>query len=79
MKIPEAQVFPMLELQMERGVRRMPRPELNDSRARVAAAMAKLDPRCRMIRKPSEYSVRTSAAINAMVITEKVRADHRQE
>jgi nicotinate phosphoribosyltransferase len=79
MKLAEAQVLPMLEIQMERGVRKMPRPELNDSRARVAVAMAKLDPRCRMLRKPSEYSVRTSAAINAMVITEKVRADHRQD
>jgi len=45
----------------------------------VAAALAKLDPRHRMIRKPSEYPVRASAAINAMVITEKVRAEHRQE
>ena len=79
MKMPEARVLPMLEIQMERGMRKMPRPELNESRARVAAAIAKLDPRCRMIRKPSEYSVRTSAAINAMVITEKVRADHRQQ
>jgi len=79
MKLPEAQIVPMLEIQMEHGVRRTPRPELNDSRARVAEDLAKLDPRCRMIRKPSEYSVRTSAAINAMVITERVRADHRQD
>ncbi|MHB8383361.1 MAG: nicotinate phosphoribosyltransferase [Candidatus Binataceae bacterium] len=79
MKISPAQIIPMLETQMERGVRRMPRPELNDSRTRVAAALEKLDPRSRMLRKPSEYSVRTSAAINAMVISEKVRADHRQD
>lgn len=79
LKLPAAQVLPMLEIQMERGERRMPRPELNDSRARVANALAKLDPRHRMIRKPSEYPVRASAAINAMVITEKVRAEHRQE
>ena len=79
LKVPAAQVLPMLEVQMEHGVRKMPRPELNQSRARAAAALEKLDPRYRMIRKPVEYPVRQSAAINAMTISEKVRADHRQE
>lgn len=79
LKLPAAQVNPMLEVQMEHGVRKPPRPGLNDSRARAAAALAKLDRRHQQIRKPLEYSVRQSAAINATVISEKVRADRRQE
>jgi nicotinate phosphoribosyltransferase len=79
LKAPAAQVHPILEVQMERGITTMPRPELSESRARVAAALAKLDPRYRMIRRPAEYPVRQSAAINAMVISEKVRAERRQE
>ncbi|HVA80482.1 MAG TPA: hypothetical protein VNF29_06120, partial [Candidatus Binataceae bacterium] len=79
LKMPPAQVHPLLEVQMERGVCVMPRPGLAEIRARAAAGLAKLDPRQRMIRRPGEYPVRTSAAINAMTISEKVRAEHRQD
>ncbi|HUY25824.1 MAG TPA: nicotinate phosphoribosyltransferase [Candidatus Binataceae bacterium] len=79
LKTPPAQIHPLLEVQMERGVRVMPRPGLAEIRARTAAGLAKLDPRYRMLRRPSTYPVRQSAAINAMTITEKVRAEHRQD
>jgi nicotinate phosphoribosyltransferase len=78
LKAPPSQIKPILEVQMERGVRRLPRPALNEIRAWAAAAVARLDPRWRMLRKPVEYPVRNSAAIHAMIISEKVRADRRQ-
>ncbi len=69
----------MLETQMEAGRRKLPRPSLEDLRAQTHAEFERLDSRLKALRKPAEYPVRTTAALNAMIITEKLRAEQRQE
>jgi nicotinate phosphoribosyltransferase len=76
---PPAQVSEMLEAVMENGRRIIPRPTLAQARERAAAAMATLEPRYKSIKKPAEYPVRTTAAMNAMIISERLNAERRQQ
>ncbi len=76
---PPASVSPMLETQMESGRRVMPRPALEDLRARTAEDLRQLDARLKSLRKPPEFPVKTTAALNAMIIGEKLKAERRQE
>ncbi|HYB90087.1 MAG TPA: nicotinate phosphoribosyltransferase [Candidatus Binataceae bacterium] len=74
-----ADVVALLEVQLEDGKRRIPRPTLADARERVTSGLAKLDARIKAIRKPAEYPVRHSAALGAMIIDEKLHAETRQD
>ncbi len=74
-----AAIAELLALQFEAGKRILPRPALNDSRARFLQSLARLDPRYKSIRRPELYPVAVSAALNATTIGEKLRAEHRQE
>jgi nicotinate phosphoribosyltransferase len=76
---PAAEIVPMLETVMEEGRRVMPRPTLVQSRERALAGIRKLETRYKVLKKPSEYPVRTTAAMNAMIISEKLRAESRQQ
>jgi nicotinate phosphoribosyltransferase len=74
-----ARVIDLLESVMEDGRRVMPRPTLAESRERAIAGIANLDGRFKALKKPSEYPVRTTAAMNAMIISERLNAERRQE
>ncbi|MGO9454098.1 MAG: nicotinate phosphoribosyltransferase [Candidatus Binataceae bacterium] len=78
-RAPPASVTAMLETQMESGRRKLPRPTLDESRAKTIAEIQQLDARLKALRKPSDYPVRTTAALNAMLIGEKLRAEQRQD
>ena len=60
------------------GRRLDPRPALNDARERSSAQFAVLDARYRQIDQPDPYPVRHSAALNALLINERLRAEKRQ-
>jgi nicotinate phosphoribosyltransferase len=74
-----AKVVPMLQTVLEGGKRIAPRPALAQSRERFAAEFAMLGPRQRALRNPEPYPVRLSAALNAMMISEKLRAEGLQD
>ena len=74
-----AKIVPMLETVFDGGKRIMPRPTLSQSRERFAAEFAMLSPRQRALRNPEAYPVRLSAALNAMMISEKLRAEGLQD
>lgn len=74
-----AKITPMLVSVFENGKRVMPRPTLNDSREHFLASLAMLPERQRAIRNPEPYTVRVSAALNAMAISEKLRAESMQD
>jgi nicotinate phosphoribosyltransferase len=74
-----AQVTELLASQMEGGRRIAPRPTLSDARSRFIQSLAMLDARYKLILRPVAYPVRLTAALNATMIGEKVRAAHRQD
>jgi nicotinate phosphoribosyltransferase len=74
-----ARVTAMLEPVMQDGKRVMPRPTLAQSRERAAAELGNLEARFKALKKPAEYPVRTTAAMNAMIISERLNAERRQE
>lgn len=74
-----AQVVEMLEPVMEGGRRVTPRPTLAQSRERAAAGLKSLEARYKSLRKPAEYPVHPTAAMNAMIISERLNAERRQE
>jgi nicotinate phosphoribosyltransferase len=74
-----AAIAPLLEPAMEQGQRRLPRPTLEQSRERALAGLARLDARYKGLRNPAQYPVKTTAALNAMIIDEKLRAERRQD
>jgi len=76
---PPAAVSPMLETQMEHGQRRQPRPTLDELRTHTLVDLQNLDSRQKALRRPAEYSVRPTAALNAMLISEKLKAERRQD
>ncbi|HTW88681.1 MAG TPA: nicotinate phosphoribosyltransferase [Candidatus Binataceae bacterium] len=61
------------------GRRRDPRPALNDARERFMREFAVLDNRYKQIDQPDTYPVRHSAALNALLISERLRAESRQD
>ncbi|MGH7950184.1 MAG: nicotinate phosphoribosyltransferase [Candidatus Binataceae bacterium] len=74
-----AKVAQLLEPQMQAGKRVAPARSLAESRERFMEEFAALDGRHKSIRRPAEYSVKHTAALNAMIISEKLRAESRQE
>ena len=74
-----SQVSELLAPQFEDGRRIQPRPSLAESRERFIRSIAKLDPRYKTLRSPAAYPVKLSAALNATLLSEKVRAEHRQD
>jgi nicotinate phosphoribosyltransferase len=74
-----ANVVPMLSTQLDGGRRAMPRPTLLESRERALRGLESLSERNRALRRPAEYPVKLTAAMNAMVIGEKLRAEKLQD
>ncbi len=69
----------ILELQFEDGRRVAPRPSLGESRERFLQGLASLEDHHKALRRPNEYPVRHTAAMNAMIISEKIRGEKRQD
>ena len=57
----------------------MPRPTLAEARERVMNGLTTLDARYKTLRRPAEFPVRQTAALSALVISEKLRAQKRQD
>jgi nicotinate phosphoribosyltransferase len=76
---PPASVAAIVETQMESGRRKLPRPALEELRAQMLAEFQHLDARQKALRKPAEYPVRHTATLNAMIISERLRSEHRQD
>ncbi|MGD0289423.1 MAG: nicotinate phosphoribosyltransferase [Candidatus Binataceae bacterium] len=73
-----SQVSTMLTRQMVAGHRVEPRPTLAESREGLLQALARLEQRYKDVMRPEAYPVRNTAALNAMLTGEKVRAQKRQ-
>jgi nicotinate phosphoribosyltransferase len=69
----------LLDPMVENGRRLLPRPTLAEARERVMNGLTALDARYKMLRRPAEYPVRQTAALNALVISEKLRVQKRQD
>jgi nicotinate phosphoribosyltransferase len=78
-KPPPAEVRPMMQRQFKAGCRIEPRPTLIESRERLLESIAKLEHRYKDLEKPAVYPVKYTAALNAMVINERMRAEKRQD
>jgi nicotinate phosphoribosyltransferase len=78
-KPPAAEVEPMLQRQFNQGFRIGPRPALDESREHLLESMAKLEERYKELDKPAVYPVKNTAALNAMLIDERMRAERRQD
>jgi nicotinate phosphoribosyltransferase len=74
-----SKIVPMLELVFEDGRRMMPRPTLDQSRDHFMAEFALLGSKQRSLTHPVIYPVRLAAALNAMAISEKLRAEQQQD
>ena len=73
-----AKVTALLSSHMKGGRRLLPRPSLSESRERFLGSFAKLEHAYKALDRPDTYLVRHSAALKAMVIGEKLRAETRQ-
>ena len=73
-----AEVSTMLTRQMVAGRRVEPRPTLAESREHLLQALARLEQRHKDLERPEAYPVRNTAALNAMLTGEKIRAEKRQ-
>jgi nicotinate phosphoribosyltransferase len=71
-------VEPMLQRVFADGNRIGASPTLNESRDRFLESFARLDARYKDLDRPGSYPVRPSAALNALLISEKLRAGRRQ-
>jgi len=69
---------PMLERVFADGHRIGARPALSEPRERFLESFARLEHRYKDIDRPDTYPVRSSAALNALLISEKLRAGRRQ-
>src|SRR5262249_8874312 len=69
---------PMLERVFADGRRIGTRPSLSEARERFLNSFAHLDARYKDPDRPDAYPVRPSAALNALLISEKLRASRRQ-
>jgi nicotinate phosphoribosyltransferase len=74
-----AEVLPMMQRQFAGGEPLGPRPALNDSRERLLQGLAKLAQRYKDLDKPDVYPVKHTAALGAVVINERIRAEKRQD
>jgi nicotinate phosphoribosyltransferase len=78
-KPPPAEVLPMMQRHFNEGYRVGRRPALNESRERVLESLATLEQRYKDLDKPAIYPVKPTAALSAMLINERMRADKRQD
>jgi nicotinate phosphoribosyltransferase len=76
---PCSEVALLLHKQFENGKRVGPRSPLAESRERLLESMAKLGQRYKDLDQPDTYPVRHSAALNAMVVSERMQAARRQD
>ncbi len=74
-----SKISPMLQTVFENGRRTNPPPTLDQSRDHFMAEFAMLGARQRSLTSPAVYPVRISAALNAMAISEKLRAEQLQD
>jgi nicotinate phosphoribosyltransferase len=74
-----AEVSTVLTRQMAAGQRLEPRSTLAESRDRVLQGLARLGQRHKDLERPEPYPVRHTAALNAMLTGEKIRAEKRQD
>jgi nicotinate phosphoribosyltransferase len=74
-----SQIVPMLETVLENGQRTMRQATLAESREHCAAQLAMLPTKHLAIKNPQPYTVRLTAAMNAMVISAKLRAEGMQD
>lgn len=72
-------VQPMLEKVFANGKRVGSRPTLNESRERFLDSFARLGQRYKDVERPDAYPIRPTAALNALLINEKLRAGRRQQ
>ncbi len=74
-----AKTVQLMETVFDNGRRIMPRPTLAQARERLMNGLTALDARYKTLRRPAEFPVRQTAALGALVISEKLRADKRQD
>jgi nicotinate phosphoribosyltransferase len=74
-----AKIVQLMETIAEHGARIMPRPALSEVRERVMNGLTALDARHKVLRRPAEFPVRPTAALSALMISEKLRAEKRQD
>jgi nicotinate phosphoribosyltransferase len=74
-----AEVLPMMQRQFDQGHRIGQRPALNDSRERLLESMARLEQRYKDLDNPAAFPVKNTAALNSMLINERMRAEQRQD
>jgi nicotinate phosphoribosyltransferase len=77
-KPPAAASAELIVRQMTAGRRLGPRPTLAESRDYLARTLAQLDLRYQDIERPQSYPVRHTAALSALLTSEKLRAARRQ-
>ena len=75
---PPRSVHPMLERVFADGHRIGAPPALRETRERFLESFARLEPRYKDVDRPETFPVRPSAALNALLISEKLRAGRRQ-
>jgi hypothetical protein len=68
----------LLTRQMVHGQRIAPHPALAESRDYLARTLLQLEQRYHDLDRPPAYPVRHTAALNAMLTSEKLRAERRQ-
>ena len=74
-----AKTVQLMETVFDNGRRIMSRPTLAQARERLMNGLTALDARYKTLRRPAEFPVRQTAALGALVISEKLRADKRQD
>jgi len=73
------EVLPMMQPQFNEGYRIGQRPVLSETREQLLESLAKLEQRYKDLEKPATYPVKRTAALNAMLINERMRAEKRQD
>jgi nicotinate phosphoribosyltransferase len=74
-----AEVATLIQRSFSGGHRLLPRASLTESRERLLESMAKLDQRYKDLENPQTYPVKLTAALNAMLVNERLRAEKRQD
>ena len=69
----------MLKLQMRGGARTGAIQSIGQVRERFLDSFARLEPRYKLVERPEPYPVRLSSAMNAMIISERLKAERRQD
>ncbi len=73
-----SEVTPLLTRQFSGGRRLGPRAALSESRDRFLDEIGRLEQRYKDLERPDAYPVRHTPALNAMIVSEKLRAEKRQ-